>query len=74
MSKYDNIPGELNTEAQRRVNAHDQHGNFQGTPAGGRLEPTPGARMGCEAIRATLPELTGEAEEAARRQLDAREE
>jgi hypothetical protein len=65
--KHDNIPETLNSPAQARADSHDQHAAVQ-TPAQ-PITLTPGADAGCEALRTTLPYLTGEAEEAARRQL-----
>ena len=70
MSKYDNIPSRLNTPAQQAANSHDQHSPVS-TPAQ-RIEQVPGSRAGCDVLRAAMPSLTGEAEEAARRQINAR--
>ena len=54
-------------------NSHDQHEGFQGTPAQ-PITPvgTPFTQgITAEALDKAMPYLTGEAEEAARRQLDA---
>jgi len=73
MKGYENIQTELNTSEQIRANSHDQCGPVH-TPAAGPIIPVEGARAACDAIRKTLPYLTGETEEAAIRQLDACDE
>jgi hypothetical protein len=78
-SNQDNIPESLNSDAQRRANAQGllpdgaPGVNFipdANTPAQ-PITPVPEAVAACPALRATLPDLTGEAKEAAGRQLDA---
>ncbi|MGA2118729.1 MAG: hypothetical protein ABSH56_28740 [Bryobacteraceae bacterium] len=68
MNRYDQIPSVLNSRAQARANSHDQHAPAS-TPAQ-PITPVPGASTR-ETVENALPYLTGAAELAATRQLNA---
>jgi len=68
MSEYDQIPSVLNSRSQARANSHDQHAPAS-TPAQ-PITPVPGASTR-ETVENALPYLTGAAELAATRQLNA---
>jgi hypothetical protein len=59
----------MNTDDQTKANSHDQHTAVH-TPAQS-ITLVPSAIAACPALRTTILSLTGEAEEAAQRQLDA---